>query len=196
MLKIIHRINTVEELRKIPKKYGVEVDIRTRDDQLILHHEPFHDGDLLEDYLNEFAHSFIILEIKEEGIEKRVLGLCQKYGIKDYFLLSVTYPFMYLLTREGEKKMAVRFSEFEDINTALSMQGKVDWVWVDTFTELPLIKQNYGLLKKAGFKICLVCPERWGRSQDISRYKQTLEAEDIKLDAVMTSIEYVERWNN
>ena len=36
---------------------------------------------------------------------------------------------------------AVRISEFESIETALTLAGKVDWVWVDCFTHFPLLKK-------------------------------------------------------
>lgn len=196
MLRIIHRVNTIEELKKVPEEYGVEVDIRTFNKKLILNHEPFEEGDLLDSYLANFRHAFIILEIKEEGIEKEVIKLCEKYKITDYFLLSVTFPFIYMLSKQGIRKMAVRFSEFENISTALSMGGKADWVWVDTFTKNPLDKNIYSRLKEAGFKLCIVCPERWGRPQDIRKYTEYMKRENIKPDAVMTSIKFSEEWAN
>ena len=38
---IAHRINTIEELKRIDKKYGVEMDIRDYGNDLILSHDPF-----------------------------------------------------------------------------------------------------------------------------------------------------------
>ena len=38
---IAHRINTVEELKKIPTEYGVELDLRDRGERLILQHDPW-----------------------------------------------------------------------------------------------------------------------------------------------------------
>ena len=194
MLKIIHRVNTIEKLREIPLKYGVEVDVRSNRGKLILHHDPFQEGESLEDFLKEFKHKFIILEIKEEGIEKRVIELCKKYGITNYFLLSVSFPFMYNLSKEGIRKMAVRFSEFESIETALTMAKKVDWVWVDTFTKNPLKRDVFLRLKKAGFRICIVCPERWGRSEDIDRYITYFKKNEIFPDAVMTVSSEIQHW--
>ena len=51
MLFIAHRINTINELKYIPLEYGVEIDIRDKDNDLILQHDPFKDGELFEDYL-------------------------------------------------------------------------------------------------------------------------------------------------
>ena len=65
---IVHRVNTIQQLQKIPKRYGVEIDIRETNGQLILNHEAFGSGDLLEDYLQQYHHAFIIFNIKEAGI--------------------------------------------------------------------------------------------------------------------------------
>ena len=48
---IIHRVNLIKNLKKIPKKYGCEIDIRTEGSKLILNHDPFSKGDNLIDYL-------------------------------------------------------------------------------------------------------------------------------------------------
>lgn len=195
MIKIIHRINTIEELKKIPEEYGVEVDIRAFGDKLILNHEPHEGGDDFREYLKSYKHSFIILNIKEAGIEEEVITLMEEFGIQDYFLLDVEYPFIYKTTRQMKfKKVAVRFSEAEPIEFALAHKGMLDFVWVDTNTKLPLDKEAYKKLKEAGFKIFLVCPERWGRPQDIPEYKNVMEKEGMELDGIMTSIQHVGEW--
>ena len=48
---IAHRINTIEELKKVPNEYGVELDLRDYGDKLILQHDPFTDGEKFEEYL-------------------------------------------------------------------------------------------------------------------------------------------------
>ncbi len=196
MLIIRHRINTIKELGETPIEHGVEIDIRDKDGRLYLNHDPFSSGDDLDEYLSHFRHAFIILEVKTEGIEKKVLELVKKHNIKNYFLLSVTPPFMWMLAKEGIKEMAVRFSEYEDIGTTLKMAGKVNWVWVDVPTKNPLDVESYKLLKNAGFKICLVCPERWKRPQDIPIYKDYFKKNNIKLDAVMTNKNYEKDWKD
>ena len=37
---IIHRVNTIKELKAIPSEYGTEIDIRAFGSELILNHEP------------------------------------------------------------------------------------------------------------------------------------------------------------
>ena len=192
---IIHRVNSIKKLNTIPPKFGVEVDVRTSRNQLILNHEPFQGGDLLCDYLEHFRHAFIILDIKEEGIEKKVIELCKIYGIKNYFLLGVSFPFMFLFSREGVENMAVRYSEFEDIETCLALRNRVVWIWADTFTKNPLNKDAVDRLKQNGFKICFVSPERWGRPHDIKNCIHSFMEDSIRLDAVMVGWDYKDEWN-
>ena len=49
-----HRINTLEELRILPKEYGVELDLRDNiDGSIYIQHNPFEPGEDFEEYLKE-----------------------------------------------------------------------------------------------------------------------------------------------
>ena len=41
MRLIKHRRNTIEQLKETPTKYGIEVDIRSFGEKLIINHDPF-----------------------------------------------------------------------------------------------------------------------------------------------------------
>lgn len=203
MLIICHRINTIEELKKIPSEYGVEVDVRGYGSKLVLTHEPVNEQgkyDELEEYLKNFNHRFIVFNIKEAGYEKIVISLAEKYNIYDYFLLDVEFPYLYQATRkEGFRKIAVRYSESEPIESVEAQIDKegnflLDWVWIDTNTRLPL--DNGAVKKLSGFKTCLVCPERWGRPQDIEEYAKKIKELGLNLNAVMTNIKYAYKWKS
>jgi len=192
---IIHRVNRTEDLKMLPPQYGVEIDIRAEGDRLVLNHEPHQTGDDLESYLRECKGRFVIFNIKEAGIEDEVVRLAEKYGVADYFLLDVEFPYIYRATRKDRfRKIAIRYSEAEPIEMALAQKGLLDWVWIDTNTQLPLDRMSYSQLKDAGFKLCLVCPERWGRPEDIPTYREQMKADGIELDAVMTAQELVKKW--
>lgn len=193
MLKIIHRVNTVAALKQIPPQYGVEVDIRADGNRLVLHHDPFLGGEDFVAYLKEYRQAFIVLNIKEVGIERRVIEMVEARGIKDYFLLDVEFPYIFQATRAGKQKIAVRYSEAEPIAQALALKDLVEWVWIDTNTKLPLDKKVVQELR--GFKTCLVSPDRWGRAKDISDYKNKVKDLGFKLEAVMVGIEHVDKWN-
>jgi hypothetical protein len=191
---IAHRINTVEELKKIPTEYGVELDLRDRGERLILQHDPFKDGEDFEEYLKHYHHGLMILNIKSERIEHRVLELVHKYNVREYFLLDSSFPMIFLLSNEGEKNIALRFSELEGLDTILSMKGKVKWVWVDCFTKLPIDNKNFKILKEAGFQLCLVSPELQKRESDLADYKDYLHREGVLFDAICTKVYNISKW--
>ena len=97
-----HRVNTIEELQKIPHNYGIEIDLRDNiNGTIYLAHDPFVSGVLFDDFLQYYNNSFIILNIKSERIEYKVLELLQKYNIKEYFFLDSSFPMIYKLSQEG-----------------------------------------------------------------------------------------------
>lgn len=177
MIKIAHRVNTAAALRRVPTERGVEVDLRDRGDRLILQHDPFSDGEDFEDYLRDYHHRFLILNIKSERIEHRVLELVHRANITEFFLLDCSFPMIRLLAAGGERRIALRFSEYEPVEGVLAMAGKVDWVWVDCFTRLPLTPENYRRLEESGFKLCVVSPELQGRPvEEIGLFMEQLSA--------------------
>lgn len=188
MKLISHRRNTVEELMATPREYGVEVDIRSRGEQLIIHHDAFVKGVSFDDWIDAYQHGTLILNVKEEGLEARLIALMREKGIEDFFFLDQSFPFLVKWAKAGERRCAVRVSEFESIETALTLAGKVDWVWVDCFTRFPLGNEDAHRLKKAGFKLCLVSPELQGRDAEteISRLVLLLRNLGIEADAVCT----------
>ena len=199
-MKIIsHRRNTLEELKQTPEKYGVEVDIRSYGEELIIHHDPYVAGNSFEEWVSEYKNGTLILNVKEEGLEKRVIHLMEKYRIEDYFFLDQSFPFLVKWSNLGFRRAAVRISEFESVETALTLAGKVDWVWVDCFTRFPLSTQESQRLKQAGFKLCLVSPELQGRDaeKEIPELIQLLAELRILLEAVCTKRpDLWEKWEN
>lgn len=194
---IIHRVNTIQGLRQVPSKYGVEIDIRGgKNGALYLNHEAFGTGDAFDAYLKQYKQGnhrgTMIFNIKESGIESRVIEIASEYGVENYFLLDVEAPYLYRGSREGVRKMAVRYSEVEPIETLEYYRGYVDWVWIDTVSELPLNKRI--IEKLNGFKTCLVCPDRWGRPEDISLYRKKMLELGFIPDAVMTATNCLNAW--
>ncbi len=196
MHKILHRVNTKDELLKTPKEFGVEVDIRTKGNQLIMHHDPFKDGEDFEDWLEAYQHGILILNVKEEGLEDRLIELMGKYNIDDYFFLDQSFPFLIKTAKNNEKRCAVRVSEFESIDTVITLANKVDWVWVDCFTHFPLTTdQAEKLQTELKFKLCFVSPELQGRTEieHVKEFIQGIKLLGIKGDAVCTK--YPELWD-
>jgi hypothetical protein len=189
---VIHRVNTIPALRALDARFGVEVDIRADGSTLVMNHDPFRGGEKFADYVAEYRHGLLVLDIKETGIEKEVLRLVSERGIRDAFLLDVEFPYLYRAAAEGERRVAVRYSEVESIETVEHFAGRVDWVWVDTLTRLPLDAGVVARLRR--FRTCLVCPERWGRPQDIEPYGRQMRELGFTPDAVMTSLACAPAW--
>ena len=185
---IRHRRNTIEELRSTPTALGVEIDIRSHGRDLILHHDPFTPGDNFDQWLQEFHHGTLILNVKEEGLEDACLERMCRFGIDDFFFLDQSFPFLIKTARSGEKRCAVRISEYESIDTVLALEGLANWVWVDCFTRFPLTKEQADHLQQAGFSLCLVSPELQGRTgeQPLLAMRAHLTQLGIECDAVCT----------
>ena len=192
---IAHRINTVEELRKLPTEYGVELDLR--DDlngRIYISHNPFEAGEDFEDYCKEYHHGTMILNIKSERIEHEVLKLMEQYQIKNYFFLDSSFPMIKLLTDMGVKQVALRFSELEGLDTIRNMAGRAEWVWVDCFTKVPIEQASSQELKALGYKLCFVSPELEAQEEKLPLYKQYIKEQGIVFDAVCTKSYHIKDW--
>jgi len=191
---IAHRINTIEELEHLPIEFGVELDLRDKGDRLILQHDPFKDGEDFEEYLKLYNHGTMILNIKSERIEFRALELLKKSKVKNYFFLDSSFPMVYMLSKTGEKNIALRLSEYEGLDTILNMENKIKWVWLDCFSKLSIDVETYMILKKRGFKLCLVSPELQSQPEKIEEYRYYLSEKNIVMDAICTKFKNIKLW--
>ena len=164
----------------------IEVDIRSDGERLIIHHDAFISGVCFEEWIKNYDHGTLILNVKEEGLEDALLGVMNDHEIDDFFFLDQSFPFLVKTSQAGESRCAVRVSEFESIETALAMAGRVDWVWVDCFSRVPLGRSDFYKLKDAGFKICLVSPELQARTERkyIEELVGLINADQIVVDAI------------
>ena len=183
-----HRRNTVAELRDTPTSYGVEIDLRTDAGEIVLHHEPFSGGVLFREWLGSYDHAGLIVNVKEDGLEDAVLTLLAEHGVEDFFFLDQPFPTLVKTGRRGERRCAVRVSEFEPVAQALAVADLVDWVWVDCFTRWPLGVADVQALQSAGLRTCLVSPELQGRTEPSHAADLARSVADVGLvpDAVCT----------
>ena len=83
---IMHRTNSIQELEKVNKSYGVEIDLRSNSSDIVLEHEALKsEFTKLEEWLQYFCHEMIILNIKEEGLENRILDILREFKVENYF---------------------------------------------------------------------------------------------------------------
>lgn len=195
MIFIKHRVNTIKELMGTPTRYGVEIDLRAFKDKIILNHEPFESGECFENWIKYFNHSFLVLNVKECGIEHRIMELLKKYDIKNYFFLDLPFPSSYNLAK-FTKNISSRLSFYEDFKSVINTSKFFSWVWVDFYNIFPL---NFLLWKKLvnnNIKICIVSPELQGQDPiiEIPKLREFLAAEKIIIDGVCSK--NPELWND
>tara|TARA_A100001011_G_scaffold323457_1_gene345391 strand:- start:65 stop:667 length:603 start_codon:yes stop_codon:yes gene_type:complete len=189
---IVHRVNTIKSLKSIDTNLGCEIDIRTDGSQLILNHDPFKKGDNFIDYLDEYQHGTLVLNIKETGIENDVLDEVKKRKIKSYFLLDVEFPYIIKAFMRNEKNIAIRFSEYETIENVITFKNNLKWVWVDLVSKNPINDFNFKILNQ--FNLCLVCPSLWNRGNEILKVKDEIEKYNFKNISVITELKYLSHW--
>jgi hypothetical protein len=194
-LFISHRINTISELTKIPTNFGIETDLRDYSEDITIIHDPFLKGECIDSFLKNYNHSLIILNVKSERIEFKILDYINKYNIHNYFFLDCSFPMIYNLNKLGCNNIAIRYSEFESIESVLLVKHMIKWVWIDCFTKFPLTYEDYLKIKNAGLKICIVSPELQNKScNEIYKYKQFLLDNHFITDAICTKIYNIDKW--
>ncbi|MFL2485667.1 MAG: hypothetical protein ACJ0Q5_03600 [Candidatus Neomarinimicrobiota bacterium] len=181
---IKHRINSIEDLENIPQEYGVEVDIRIYNNEIILNHEPFKSGASFENFLKHFKHSFLIINMKCDGAEEMIIKKLKEKSIKNFFFLDCSIPRTVNLIRRDCNKIAIRYSKYEPIEFVMKFKNQAEWVWVDCFDKFELSEKDYTTMKEH-FKICLVSPELQEHSIEmIDEFKKL--SENMEFDAICT----------
>lgn len=195
MIIIQHRVNEVAKLLQTPKNLGVEVDIRSDRNQLYLAHDPFVAGTSFREYLDHFDHEFIVLNVKEEGLEKSCLDLLNERGIKNYFFLDQSMPFLIRRGIQGARDGACRVSEYESFSTVENLAEICEWVWLDSFHTSQSAAAMLSRLKDLGLRICLVSPELHGthREDETAQLVNEVKRTESTIDAVCTK--FPEIWS-
>ena len=85
MIFIKHRVNSVADLKKTNAEFGVEIDLRSENNKIYLHHDPFKKGETFEKWIKQFRHKIIVLNVKEEGLEDRIIKTLKKNKISNFF---------------------------------------------------------------------------------------------------------------
>ncbi len=183
MIEIIHRVNNVKNLIQISSSFGVEIDIRSSNGNLILAHEPNKTGEDFEDFLENYKHELLVANIKETGIEQDVINKSKASKIGDFFLLDTEFPFILNNYQKYGEYLSVRYSKKESIYTVKNFIGKIKWVWVDTYDEIELDNETINILKN--FNICLVSPSRWGEKEKLNLFLNKFNDCGLTISGVM-----------
>lgn len=191
-----HRVNSAAVLGTVDEKYGVEMDLRSHGEQIHLVHDPFVLGEKFEEWLDAYHHAFIVLNVKEEGLEDRIMEILNRRGINAWAFLDQSVPFLVRTLRGGESRCMVRVSEYESIETALSLPNRPDWVWLDSFTGGLPSAADIRRLHDHGFQMMVASPELQGRdlAAEISGITELFVSAGVPLAGVCTKRPEV--WNS
>ena len=194
---ICHRINSIDELKKIPSTFGIEVDIRDcqTTNSLILSHDPFKKGINFHEYFKYYNNDTLILNIKSERTELNCIKMMDENNFTNYFFLDSNLPMIYLLNNKyNNNKIACRYSEFEPIENYHKIKNMISWIWIDCFTIFPLTINLYELFKNDDKKICLVSPELQNQIEKIKEYRNFIIENEIIPDAICCKIYNIIHW--
>lgn len=185
---VLHRRNSIQELISTPRNFGVEVDVRIHNGELVCAHDPFLPGDSFKSWLSNYNHGLLVVNVKEEGLEPKILELLSNSRVINYFFLDQSFPYLLKTINSGNGNVALRVSEYESSKTALSLALRANWLWVDTFSKFPLTQAEILELRQLGFKFCVVSPELHGRKSDIEldELLQSLQSLNFVPDAICT----------
>ena len=190
---IQHRVNSSSDLISTPKHLGVEIDIRSSGLELIVSHDPFLPGIFFGQWLENYSHDFLIVNVKEDGLEESVLTLLEKYQINEFFFLDQPIPSLYKSSMLWPGICCARVSEIEPIETAIKLN--VGWVWFDSMSgDWSYLYNAFRKLSGLNVQKCLVSPElhRIDSESELFALKNTINELGIKFDAVCTK--YPEKW--
>lgn len=178
----------MEQLALTPREFGVEIDIRSRGNDLILCHDAGGGGPRLDEWVNHFCHRFIVVNVKEEGLEERVRDVLDGAGVTDWAFLDQSFPYLVKSLAQGESRVMVRVSELECPDTALALNPSPAWVWLDSFSGEWQNAEVLMNLKNAGFRIMVASPELHGRdpSRESAQLRRVLSEAELQVDAVCT----------
>jgi len=197
MFIIEHRMNSKELAQKLPSQWGAEIDLRSDRKQIYLNHDPFQTGESLDEFLGVYGSDHqapLVLNMKEDGIETKAIASCEKFGISNFFFLDLSYPTLIKQAIQGEKRTAIRISEYEPLELIKPLQSKAEWVWLDCFSGRVPAENMITEIHDAGFRICLVSPELQKYDEDIVK-KHIQIARLLKInDAVCTK--FPEIWQS
>lgn len=187
-------MNSSELLKDCKPSHGVEIDIRSDREGLYLAHDPFVSGEPLNTFLDIYQHSLLIVNVKEDGLEDAISRELSLRRITNYFFLDQADPSIIRRGRLGYRDAAIRFSEYESIETVRSMAKFASWVWIDSFAKRDLDPKLISDFSALGLKMCLVSPELHdlARVPESDALVEECKRFGLKFDAVCTK--YPEKW--
>ena len=187
MIIVKHRVNLITDIQTVPNYFGVEIDVRSMKGEIILQHDPLKSGEKFVDWINHFNHELLILNVKEEGLEVKLISILKNYDVKSFFFLDQSFPSIYKMSQNTPQIVSIRASDFEPISTSIHLNP--GWIWLDSHSgNWEYLNESMHRLKGTKIKTCLVSPElqRQDSSSERMKLKSMIKEKSLEFDAVCT----------
>jgi hypothetical protein len=159
--KEIHEKNTKQAFaRSFEKGFGTETDLRDYNGEIVISHDiPNNTAVLLSDFFQTYKSSGkskkLALNIKSDGLQKKILSELNKYGITNYFVFDMSIPDTIAYMDEN----IIFFSRQSEYELHPNLYDKCKGIWLDAFEgiwyESKLILEHLKNYKE----VALVSPE-------------------------------------
>lgn len=185
-----HRINTVDELSGVDNEHGIEVDVRfdPNNGRIYLDHDAKKPRVYLSELLLCCAVSPVIVNVKEDGLEKLIVDDFLSSGRSDFIFLDQPIPSLRKNAKLLGAQSMLRISSIEPFIPGNKLYEYGNWFWVDSFEPNFVTSTLLKKLMLEDKKICFVSPElqnRWDVSE-IDQIKHEIETANLESFAVCT----------
>jgi hypothetical protein len=139
--------------------FGTETDVRDRDGELVISHDPpGQDAMTLEAFMALLPSPDLPLAInvKADGLGARIGAVMAAAGHRDWFLFDMSVPDAVVSLRSGQPIFS-RLSEYEPEPAAFLAQAQ--GIWLDHFVSEWWDAELVLRLLDAGKRVCVVSPE-------------------------------------
>ena len=157
--------NTLSALKKsMDNNFGIETDIRDFNKELVISHDmPDKDSIKLTDFFSlycQFNEPFpLALNIKADGLQKKLEFLLKEYNIRNYFFFDMSIPDTLNYLKKG-LNVFMRQSEYEKERI---FYKDIIGVWLDSFENIWFTKELILEHLNNGKKVCIVSEELHNR---------------------------------
>lgn len=144
--------------------FGIEFDVRDAAGQLVVSHDLVEHPDLLLEELLASTpvraqHATLAVNIKADGLARRVEDLLVKHSLTNYFCFDMSVPEMLQFQRRG-LSFFTRQSEFEPTPV---LYANAAGVWMDMFEKDWISASDILSHLASGKQVAIVSPELHGR---------------------------------
>jgi hypothetical protein len=140
--------------------FGVETDIRDRNGEIVISHDPSDGQSLLADkffslYARQGKELTLALNIKADGLQMKLASALSACKVKDYFAFDMSIPDMigYI-----EYNIDV-FTRQSEVEITPVLYEKCKGVWIDCLNSNWIDESTIRSHLRNGKKVCLVSPE-------------------------------------